>query len=158
MKNRTNLYSGLGICAVVVLGVWWYNAPKGAKLSLPNVAAGWVHAVNGPTKQPVKWETTVPATRVATYTYEFYKPAHFYGSWSSLGATAGIKGAADDCLVSCELRGPDDKVLQKWGHANGGNFEVTVPAPGRYTFVLNNSGLVRNSARKVSIDAVAESQ
>ena len=70
--------------------------------------------------------------------------------WTS-GKRAGIKGANDDTLVGFTLRGPDNKVIQTLDHPTSGNFSVRCDAPGVYTFVFDNTGIIRSSARKVSI-------
>ena len=35
-----------------------------------------------------------------------------------------------------------------------GNFDIHITSPGRYTFVLDNGGIIRRSARSVEIDAM----
>ena len=80
-------------------------------------------------------------------------PGRLFGHWVSRGSTAGIKDAQDDCLTAFELRGPDDKQIERRRHPISGNFSVRCEAPGTYTFVFYNDGPLRKSARVVEFDA-----
>jgi hypothetical protein len=79
-------------------------------------------------------------------------PGLLQGRWNSSGASGGIRGAQDDTLVSFELRGPDNALLQRLDHPLTGNFSIRYETAGIYTFTFNNAGFVRSTARTVTIE------
>jgi hypothetical protein len=76
------------------------------------------------------------------------------GRWSCSGQRAQIKGATDDTLVRFQLKDPMSKTVQDLDHPVSGNLQVRVMAPGTYTMIFSNSGLIRSSARIVEIDVI----
>jgi hypothetical protein len=77
---------------------------------------------------------------------------HLHGHWTCTGASAEIDGAADDTLVRFVLRGPDDKVIEQRNHPTSGNFSVNYDEPGTYTFLFDNSGIIRSSSREIEFE------
>jgi hypothetical protein len=77
---------------------------------------------------------------------------HLHGHWTCKGVSAEIDGATDDTLVHFVLRGPDDKVIEQRNHPTSGNFSVNYDEPGTYTFVFDNSGIIRSSSREVEFE------
>ena len=78
---------------------------------------------------------------------------HFHGHWICKGVSADIDGATDDTLVRFVLRGPDDKVVEELDHhPTSGNFSVNYDEPGTYTFVFDNSGIIRSSSREIEFE------
>jgi len=156
--QKTKASIGLGIIGGVALGVWFCIAPRGATLSVPNVASAVMQAVSGPLKQSIHESVTIQAGRAYTLSYEFPRtPGRLYGSWGCRGSSAGIRNATDDTLVAFKLIGPNDEILQRVDYQAEGNFDIRINSPGRYTFVLDNGGIVRMSPRVAQIDAMYES-
>jgi hypothetical protein len=77
---------------------------------------------------------------------------HLHGHWTCRGVSAEVGGATDDTLVRFVLRGPDDKIIETRDHPTSGNFSVNYDEPGTYTFVFDNSGIVRSSSREVEFE------
>jgi hypothetical protein len=78
-------------------------------------------------------------------------PGWLRGRWSVKGASANVKGAADDSLVGFTLISPDNRTLQRLDHPLSGNFNVRYEG-GSYTFIFDNSGIIRSSSRLVTLE------
>lgn len=83
-------------------------------------------------------------------------PWHLHGHWKCQGRSADIEGATDDTLVRFALRGPDDKVVEELKHPVSGNFSIHFTEPGTYTFIFDNSGIIRSSARLITVEGTFE--
>lgn len=144
--KKVSTSAGAVIIAGLALCVWWYGTHGGNNA----VRA----AVKGPQPIKIKQKMTVEAGKGQQLSYEFPKtPGRLYGHWSSKGISAQIKGANDDTLVAFQLIGPNNDKLQDLGKATGGNFDIRINSPGRYTFVFDNQGIIRSSARVAEIEA-----
>src|SRR5437660_455444 len=136
MKIKTS--AGV-LIIIVALFVFWYllmpNRDKGTHLS--GAVAAVNNAIHGPQPIPVKDSATVEAGKGRTCSYEFPKtPGRLFGHWSSKGKSAQIRGATDDTIVAFQLIGPNNNILHNLDHATGGNFDIRIDSPGRYTFVF----------------------
>jgi hypothetical protein len=136
----------LVLCGVA-LGGWWIAARKSVTVPSPKqlLAAA-----------PIRIDETfqVPPQRSQEWTWEppdGRTPGLLEGSWECRGSTSGIAGANDDTLVGFALRGPDNRVIQQLDHPVSGNFSLRCTSAGKYTFVFDNGGIVRSSARKVTL-------
>ena len=77
-------------------------------------------------------------------------PGRLTGHWASFGKAHNIKGATDDTLVAFEIKGSDNRILQKLDYPTDGNFDIKYSG-GDITFVFDNQGIVRNSDRDVTL-------
>jgi hypothetical protein len=143
------------IVAAILTGHWYFSTPapdKAAQVS--SAATAIADVVAGQQTIPLKQTVTVEPGRFATYSWEFSKtPGRLYGSWISQGRSANIRGATDDTLVSFKLVGANNEILQNLDHPASGNFDIHITSPGRYTFWMGNTGMLRSSSRVVTIDA-----
>lgn len=93
----------------------------------------------------------VPAGQLGNY---HLTPAMFpgtiSGSWKSSGERSG---GFDNAITGFKLLSPRDEVLASSDRGTSGKFVVKVSVPGTYTFVFNNSGLLRATSRRVFLDA-----
>jgi len=76
-------------------------------------------------------------------------PGVLFGSWRASGTSSG---GADDTLVGFRITDPTDALLSSTGNVAQWKFAVRVGDPGTYTFVFDNKGLMRQTARKVFLD------
>jgi hypothetical protein len=137
----------LVVLGVVIVGAWWALSRTTGIIS-PKAAIAEARS------RAINQTFSVQAGYEHTYAVEFRNiPGRLSGHWSSQGKSAGIKGATDDSLVAFKLIGPNNNTLHNLDHQNGGNFDVRIDSPGRYTFAFDNSGIIRSSARNVSLDA-----
>jgi hypothetical protein len=149
MKPVRSLILILLLTGTLVLGGWWFLSRKDAGLRSPSelFAATPLHVTETfevPPNRHIEWTFAPPQGRTR---------GTFEGRWSATGAAGGITGATDDTLISFELRGPDNTVLQKLERPTSGNFTIRFDGPGRATFVFGNEGIIRSSARRVRLDA-----
>lgn len=145
--KRTSSLAALAVVGALFLGGWWLVSRKTAIAS----PAALVTAA----PIPVTDRLTIEAGKGMTYSVtppHGKVPGWFTGRWTCKGKSAGIKGAHDDSLVAFKIVGPDDKVIEKLDHQGRGNFKLRFDGPGAYTFVFDNSGIIRSSARVVEID------
>lgn len=150
MNRKSTWGSTLGICAVI-LCVWWYVSRK---TIMPSPVAAFQAAV---TAQPIDIRESIRIEPNYEQPWRFSPPdgkfpGRLTGHWSCRGATAGISGAHDDSLVAFKLVGPDNTTIQQTKKPIDGNFDIRCDGPGVYTFVFNNAGILRSSARVVEFD------
>lgn len=150
MNRKSTWGTTLGICALI-LGVWWFVSRN---TIVPSPAAAFRTAVAaGPI--PIKEKIQIPANYEQTWPLSApggKYPGRLSGHWYSRGKTAGIPGAVSDSLVSFKLVGPDNRTIQRMDHPTEGNFDIRFDGPGVYTFIFNNGGILRSSARVVEFD------
>src|SRR5437867_2107101 len=91
----------LVVLGVVIVGAWWALS-RTTRIISPSAAFARSRSI------PVKVSMKIEAGDGETHSFEFPQtPGRLYGSWSSKGASANIKGATDDTLVAFKLIGPD---------------------------------------------------
>ena len=100
-------------------------------------------------RQPLDKTFTVSAGHITTYRFKADGPGRLSGYWTSSGRSVGIPGAMDDVLASYDLRGPDNRVLARLNNLWSANIDVRCDAAGVYSIEFINSGLFRNSSRKI---------
>lgn len=76
-------------------------------------------------------------------------PSRVTGEWTSRRPPGA--GGLDDTLVAFKLKGPNNENLQTLDHPTGGTFSFSVKTPGTYTFVFDNSGVIRMTPRHIEI-------
>jgi len=146
MKQRSIV--GVFVLAGLLAAIWFFT-PARKVLSKASAAA------TGSQPIPVKETMTVEPGKIQTFGCEFPNtPGRLYGTFHVAGSSAKIKGATDDTLIAFKLIGPNNETLQKLDKPTSGNFDIHITSPGRYTFVLDNGGIIRRSARSVEIDAM----
>jgi hypothetical protein len=100
---------------------------------------------------------TVEPGKAYQFRFEFpadKSPGRFHGSWTSQGKSAGLKGATDDTLVTFTIKGSDDKTLTTSNrHPVTGNFDFRYTG-GTVTLTFDNSGIIRSSARTVTLAGI----
>jgi hypothetical protein len=79
-------------------------------------------------------------------------PGMLTGNFYARGKTIGIKGAQDDTLVGFHILGPNSQKLNVLDHPVRGNFSLRVTAPGTYTLVFDNGGIIRSTPREVTLE------
>jgi hypothetical protein len=137
----------LGLAVLALLG-WMVIARKTGAIPSPAqiVAPQPIRVAETITVKPgqqMEWSLATPGGRA---------PGLLQGSWTAHGASANIKGANDDTLVGFTLRGPDNVSIQHLDHPTSGNFSIRYEKPGTYTFIFDNGGIIRSSARQVQIE------
>lgn len=154
MKIKTS--TGVVILVVFAGFAFWAFMPSAGGTSAPLSAAtgALVNAVKGPQPIRIKETIRIEAGKGKSLSFEFPKtPGRLYGHWSASGVSTQIKGATDDTLVAFKLVGPNNESLQNLDHLTSGNFDIHITSPGRYTFTLDNAGILRASDRVVEIEA-----
>ena len=95
-------------------------------------------------------EFTVAAGALHPYTLAVDTvPGLLFGNWRASGTSFG---GADDTLGGFRLTDPKDALLNSSGNMTQWKFAVRVTEAGTYTFVFDNKGLIRSTARKVFLD------
>jgi hypothetical protein len=79
-------------------------------------------------------------------------PGTLSGTWRASGAGFGGR---DDTISAFRLTDPKDAVLEAspTGPVSSGRFLVKVSERGGYTFFFDSKGLLRNTARRVFLEA-----
>jgi len=75
-------------------------------------------------------------------------PGTLFGWWTSSGAE--FKGA-DDTIVTMSVKDPIGNTLLSTGHQSKGNIMIPVTKPGVYSVVFDNVGIIRSTARRITI-------
>ena len=150
MNRKSTWGTTLGVCAVILV-VWWFVSRK---TIMPSPVAAFQAAV---TAEPIHLREKIRVDANYEQPWRFTPPGgkypgRFTGHWSCRGKTAGISGAHDDTLVAFTLVGPDNRTIQKLDHPTDGNFDIRLDGPGGYTFMFNNCGILRSSARVVQFE------
>jgi hypothetical protein len=146
VQRRNSLVTVIMVGALFV-GGWWFVSRK--------IAIASPAALVTASPIPVTDRLNIEAGKGMTYSVtppQGKVPGWLSGRWTCKGKSAGIKGAHDDSLVAFKIVGPDNKVIEKLDHQGCGNFKLRFDGPGAYTFVFDNSGIIRSSARVVEID------
>jgi hypothetical protein len=131
---------------VACLAGFWFACRKS-----PFTAPG---SVLSPMSIPIHQTVTVQPNQEYQLTLpwpELKTPGWLRGHWTVRGKSANFPNAADDTLVGFTLTGPNNEILQRQNHPTSGNFAIRCEG-GEYTMTFNNTGVLRASARIVTID------
>jgi hypothetical protein len=132
--------------ASICLAVFWFICQKS-----PFTAPG---SILSPVAIPIHQTFTVPVDHEYQLTLPppgVKIPGWLRGHWTVQGASAGIKNATDDTLASFTLTGANNQILERQTRPISGNFNIRCNG-GQVTMTFNNTGLLRLSARVVTLD------
>jgi hypothetical protein len=132
----------------IIVTVWFVMARATGAKPTP-----LVNAITGRTPIILDDKFTVNQNYVMNKTLNIDRvPGLLVGNFLARGKSVGIKGAQDDTLVAFHILGPNNQRLNELDHPIRGNFSIRVTSPGTYTLVFSNGGIIRSTAREVTLD------